>query len=190
MFFSPVCAATFTLDSPRMTLRPRLWSGLVGAAALAGTAVVAGGWTAHELPHAPVRVHLDSASPSDDSSSAAGTVHAFHDALVRGDSAVALALLAPDVAILESGDVETLSAYRAHHLPADIAYARAVPSTSSPLHVTVQGDVAWVVSTSETKGRFRGRSINSVGAELMILSRTSGRWRIRAIHWSSHRRAA
>jgi ketosteroid isomerase-like protein len=173
-----------------MTPRTRLWSGLVAALALVGATVVAGGWTGHSLPHASLGTHRHAAAPTDDSSSAAGTVHAFHDALARGDSAVALALLAPDVAILESGEVETLSAYRAHHLPADIDYARAVPSTSSPFQVTVQGDVAWAVSTSETKGTFRGRPIDSVGAELMILSRTAAGWRIRAIHWSSRRRTA
>jgi hypothetical protein len=75
-----------------------------------------------------------------------------------------------------------------HHLPADIEYARAVPSTPSALRVTVQGDVAWVVSTSEATGTFRGRAVSAVGAELMVLDRSAKGWRIRAIHWSSRRR--
>ena len=113
------------------------------------------------------------------------TVHAFHAALARGDSAAALQQLAPDVMILESGGLETLSEYRSHHLPGDIAFARAVPSERGESSVTISGDVAWVVGTSRTTGTYRERAINSAGAELMVLSRTSTGWRIRAIHWSS-----
>ena len=63
-----------------------------------------------------------------DSTAVLRTVDQFHRALASGDSVAALALLAPDVAILESGGSETLADYRGHHLPADIEYARAVPS--------------------------------------------------------------
>lgn len=113
------------------------------------------------------------------------TVRGFHDALARGDSAAALALLAPDVQILESGGVESLAEYRSHHLPGDIAYARAVPSERKDGTVTLSGDVAWVVGASRTTGTYRDRPVNSAGAELMVLSRTPLGWRIRAIHWSS-----
>lgn len=115
-------------------------------------------------------------------------VAAYHDALSRGDSAAALALLAPDAVILESGGRENRDEYRAHHLPADIEFARAVPSRVGPRQVTIVGDVAWVSSTSETTGTFRERPINSTGAELIVLSRTAGGWVIRAIHWSSRTR--
>jgi hypothetical protein len=106
-------------------------------------------------------------------------------------------LLAPDARILESGDVQNREEYRRHHLPADIAFARGVPSTRTVVSVVVAGDVAWVSSTSETKGTLNGRAVNSVGAELMVLTRDphaahtgaadAPRWVIRAIHWSSHR---
>ena len=125
-----------------------------------------------------------------DSAAVAAAVHAFHAALARGDSAQALALLAPGATILESGGVETVAEYRGHHLPADIDFARAVPATRSPVRVTVRGDAAWAVSTSETKGEFRGRAVNSAGAELMVLTRTADGWRISAIHWSSRRRTS
>ena len=125
---------------------------------------------------------------SRDSAAVAAVVSGFHAALARGDSAAALALLTPDVRILESGGVEALADYRAHHLPADIEFARAVPATRQPLGVTVRGDVAWTIGTSETKGEFRGRAINSVGAESMVLVRGADGWRIGAIHWSSRTR--
>lgn len=131
---------------------------------------------------APVRAQTS------DSAAVARTVSAFHQALAAGDSTAALALLAPDVAILESGGRESLAEYRSHHLPGDIQFARAVPSTPGPLSVTVAGDVAWAVGTSVTSGTMEGRTINSAGAELMVLTRKDGIWRIRAIHWSSRRR--
>ncbi len=58
------------------------------------------------------------------------TVRAFHDALVQGDSLAALHLLADEVAILESGGLETRADYRGHHLSGDIAFARAVSRRS------------------------------------------------------------
>lgn len=135
-----------------------------------------------------------------DSADVVGTVSRFHDALAHGDSAAALALLAPDVVILESGDVERRDDYRRHHLPADIAFARAISGSRTLVGVSVVGDAAWVSATTITTGQFNGRAINSAGAELIVLTRARGQgasesstngsapWRIRAIHWSSRRR--
>ena len=124
----------------------------------------------------------------DDSSAVARTVQQFHQALESGDSTAALSLLAPDAVIQESGGVESRADYRNHHLPGDIKFARAVKSVRGPVAVTVQGDVAWASSTSSTQGTYGERAINSTGAELMVLSRMNGQWRIRAIHWSARNR--
>ena len=97
----------------------------------------------------------------------------------------ALALLAPDAVVLESGDTESLAEYRSRHLPADIAFAQAVRETRSAIRVTVRGDAAWAVSTTSVLGTYRTRPIDSAGAELMVLSRTPKGWVISAIHWSS-----
>ena len=40
-------------------------------------------------------------------------------------------------------------------------------------------------STSVRQGRMGDREINSRGAELVVLAREDGTWKIRAIHWSS-----
>lgn len=125
-----------------------------------------------------------------DSAAVVATVARFHDALERGDSAAALSLLSSDAVILESGGAETVSEYRAHHLPADIAFAQAIRSVRSAIRVTVQGDLAWAAGTSTTQGEFRDRPVNSAGAELMVLRRTGDGWRIVAIHWSSRRRTS
>jgi len=120
-----------------------------------------------------------------DSMAVAEVVKAFHAALAAGDSSAALSLLADDVVVLESGGSESRSEYREHHLPADIAFAQAVPSAREIIRITVSGDAAWVVGTSRTTGTYRDRPVNSAGAELMILTRHPSGWRIRAIHWSS-----
>ena len=62
--------------------------------------------------------------PAREAARVASAVAAFHAALAAGDSVAALELLAPDAQILESGSSETLAEYRAHHLPADIAFPR------------------------------------------------------------------
>lgn len=140
--------------------------------------LIAIGLAMHNLP-------VLAQSTAADSSAVAATVRAYHEALARGDSAVALRLLAADAVILEGGGRETREEYRSHHLPADIQFAQAVPAKRSVPQVTLSGDVAWASSTSTMQGTYRGQAVNSVGAELMVLSKTAAGWVIRAIHWSS-----
>jgi ketosteroid isomerase-like protein len=120
-----------------------------------------------------------------DSAAVAQVVERFHAALEAGDSVAALRLLKDDGIILESGAVETKQEYRAHHLPGDIAFARAVRREAGPIRVVVRDDVAWATSTSTMRGTYRDRPVNSQSVELMVLERTSAGWRIAAIHWSS-----
>lgn len=115
-------------------------------------------------------------------------IDAFHAALASGDSTAALALLADDVTILESGGVETKAQYRSGHLRGDMAFARAVPRERGPIQIRVVDDVAWAWSTSTTRGRKGERDIDAQGAELMVLQRMGDDWRIKAIHWSSRPR--
>jgi len=136
----------------------------------------------HATPWPPV------APTAPDSAAIVAVVEAFHAALGAGDSVGALALLAPDAVVLESGDLESRAEYAEHHLGADMAFTRAVPSTRVTTEVVQDGAVAWVASVTTSKGTYRGREISSQGAELMVLSRTDAGWRIRAIHWSSRRR--
>ena len=122
-----------------------------------------------------------------DSAGAVAAVERFHSALRAGDSSSVTALLTQDVVVLESGDMEDRAAYIAHHLPADIEFAKATTEQRDPAQVTIRGDVAWVASTGRTRGTFRGRDVNSASAELVVLVRTPSGWRIAAVHWSSHR---
>ncbi len=111
-------------------------------------------------------------------------VQSFHGALRTGDTALASRLIADDALMLESGGVETRSEYLANHLPLDIQFEKTATTVRSPIRVVVAGDTAWATSTSEMTGTFQNRAVNSLGAELMVLTRGSTGWLIRAIHWS------
>ncbi len=115
-------------------------------------------------------------------------VAAYHEALAAGDSVSALALLADDVVILESGGIETKEQYRSGHLAGDMRFAQAVPRQRGAMSVEVVGDVAWAWSTSVTTGRMGDREIDAQGAELMVLAYEDSSWHIKAIHWSSRAR--
>ena len=111
----------------------------------------------------------------------------FHKALAAGKPDQVMALLQPDALIVEGGAVQTRQEYQSEHLSADIAYARAVPSTMRKVVVRQEGDVAWVTTTFSVTGKFHDKEINDLAAETMVLTKTPAGWRIRTIHWSSHK---
>lgn len=119
-----------------------------------------------------------------DAAAAIEVVADFHAALAAGDSAAAIALLAPEARIAEGSRIETVDEYRNGHLAADMAYAGAVERTRTVVAVSIYGDAAVVHSTSRTRGTFRDREIDSRGAETMVLLYRDGSWRIVGVHWS------
>ncbi len=123
---------------------------------------------------------------SADTAAITAAVDGFHDALAHGDAAAAMGLLAPDATILESGASQTREEYAREHLAEDIAFTKATSSSRSSLIVRQEGDVAWTTSTFRTSGSFGGKPVDSIAAELVVLTRTPDGWQIRAIHWSSH----
>lgn len=110
----------------------------------------------------------------------------FHEALRKGDANAAMSLLADDAQILESGHRETRAEYEREHLAADIAFAKTVPTSGTSMIVRQEGNFAWATSTARSSGTFQGKRIDAENAELMVLAKSSDRWQIRAIHWSSH----
>lgn len=115
-------------------------------------------------------------------------VGAFHAALVAGDSATALGLLDPEVVIFEGGGVErSREEYQSHHLGADMGFEAATRREVVKQTEQLYGDLALVLSEVRTTGEFRGRAIDRVGVETMLLRRTPNGWRIVHIHWSSRR---
>lgn len=129
-----------------------------------------------------------SACRAADSAAVVRVASRFHEILSTGDTTGINVLLGPDLRILEGGAVENRQEYLSHHLSADIEFAKAVKEKRTSFSYWCEGNVAWLVSTSTSTGKFGGRDINSAGAELLILSRTWKGWQIRAVHWSSARR--
>ena len=117
-------------------------------------------------------------------------VSRFHTAVASGNAAAAMAVVGADAVFLEAGSVETRAEYEKNHLPADIEFEKDVPMKRSALRVVVSGDAAWATCTTELKGTFQARAIDSIGTEMMVLSRTAGGWQIRAVSWSSRARPA
>lgn len=149
-------------------LRSRLATFLVGASVLA------------------LAIDAPAQQPDTEAAAVQAVVRSFHDALRRGDAQAAQALLAADAVVLEGGHMETREEYLKHHLQADIEFARAVPSKVTRSEATVSGATAWVRSATSSQGQFRNRAVRLSGVELVVLTRTTTGWEIRAVHWSSH----
>jgi ketosteroid isomerase-like protein len=117
---------------------------------------------------------------------AAKAVDAFHDALVKGDRQAAQALLDDQVQIYEQGWVDRSKAeYASHHLESDAAFSAATTNTQTARSGMILGDLAYVISEAKVAGTFKGKAIDSITLETMVLRRREGAWRIVHIHWSS-----
>jgi len=117
-----------------------------------------------------------------------GVMESFYGAMKTGDTAAAMQHIAADAVFVESGRLETRAEYEQNHLPADIQFERQVTGKRSPWQVRFEDDTAWGIATTEYDGTFDGSPVNFVSAQLAVLTREDGAWRIRSIHWSSRRR--
>lgn len=154
---------------------------LISAAMLALAAPL----SAHEPP--PRAAQAGALAPS--ARDAAATVDAFHAALQRGDARAAAALLTDDALIFESGGAERSKAeYAAHHLPADAEFSRSVASVVTRRAGRADGGLAWVATEGRTTGAYKGKALDLITTETMVLRRTGGTWKIVHIHWSSAKR--
>ena len=140
----------------------------------------------------PASAH-ESAAPTSQRSSpptaargAAAVVDGFHAALKRGDTRAAASLLGDDALIFESGGVERSKAeYAAHHLPADADFSKAVRSTITRRAGYSGGTLAWIATEGRMRGAYRGKAVDQMTTESMVLRRVGGAWKIVHIHWSS-----
>ena len=131
---------------------------------------------------------LTGQSAGADVAAVTAVVNAFHNGIRSGDAAAVAQVIADDALMLEAGGTETRAEYLKDHLPADIEFEKTVSIKRSPIRVVVNGPSAWATSTGEFSGTFQGKPVDSIGAELMVLSREPAGWRIRAIHWSGRTR--
>jgi len=117
---------------------------------------------------------------------AVAAADSFHAALSRGDQQAAEALLADDALIFEEGGAERSKAeYVAKHLPADAAFSQAVASKVARRASGSDGTLAWVATEGRATGTYKGKPVDRVTTESMLLCREGPNWRIVHIHWSS-----
>jgi ketosteroid isomerase-like protein len=119
--------------------------------------------------------------------SAAGKiVKQFHHALQTGNEAIVRQSLAENVQIYEGGKVErSLADYASHHMHADMAYLNGLTITLKEHQVTITGDIAISTAISHTRGEFKGKSVDSITMETLVLVKlVDGSWKITHVHWS------
>src|SRR5688572_2724713 len=129
--------------------------------------------------------HACAPVPAPNPAEVTAVVESFYAAIKKGDPAAAMSFIAPDAVVLESGKLETRAEYEANHLPLDIDFERQVNGKRRPMQVTFKDDAAWVIALTEYSGTFEGGPVDFISAQLVVLTRDAGTWRIRSIHWSS-----
>lgn len=129
---------------------------------------------------------LTPAGPAEAGAEPLATVEAFHRALAAGDREAVLATLDSEVLIFEAGGAErSREEYASHHLAGDLEFAKAVERKVSERRQGGSGEFAWVLTRSETTGRFRDKDVATRDTETMLLRKAGPSWRIVHIHWSS-----
>jgi len=128
-----------------------------------------------------------SSAPPPNEPDVTSVIEAFYGAMKKGDAAGAMTVIAPDAVFLESGKLETRAEYEMNHLPSDIEFESQVSGKRGPMRVTFDGNTAWVIAMTDYDGKFQGDPVSFVSAQLVVLTRDSGKWMIRSIHWSSRR---
>lgn len=138
------------------------------------------------LAHETAAQATQAAAVEPPASEPARIVDAFHAALAAGNVSTALGHLGDDAIVFESGGVEQGKAeYASHHAAADAAFAKAVPSRTVRRSGRASGDTAWILSEGRTTGTYKGKPVDRVTTETMLLRREGGVWRIVHVHWSS-----
>jgi len=108
------------------------------------------------------------------------------DAIAAGDVDTLKLLLDPDVLIFESGGMESsLAEYEGHHMPADIAFMKAMKREVIYRKIIDSGESATVVTRSRIHGMYEEQDIDLSSTETLVMKIMGGHWKIVHIHWSS-----
>lgn len=115
------------------------------------------------------------------------TLLRFHTALRENDRETALAQLAANVVIYEQGFADTSrKSWAGGQLQDALDFARNTQRVTLQQQTQRSGDLAWVVSTTQTDGLFEGQVLTLLGTETAILRSEGGDWKIIHLHWSAH----
>ena len=108
------------------------------------------------------------------------------DAISIGDINSLRSVVAPDVLIFESGGMESsLVEYEGHHMPADMAFMKAMQREVTSQQVLDLGESATVVTRSRIYGMYNDQNVDLKSTETLVMRKVDGQWKIIHIHWSS-----
>lgn len=126
----------------------------------------------------------------EDANDPVGVARRLHAALSSGDAAGVERLLAPDVLIMEGGNVErSRKEYASHHLQSDLKFMKQMSYKLERQRSDADGSLAWVASEGTLKGERDGKSVDIASTETLVLKKSAEGWRVRHIHWSSRNRS-
>jgi ketosteroid isomerase-like protein len=109
----------------------------------------------------------------------------FQMAIINNDQEKALALLTDDARILESGGIESKEEYLSHHFNSDGKFLGAMEREVKSQKVKSNENTAWVSTVSHMQGTYNEKEVSVNSAELAVLVKTEGGWKISSVHWSS-----
>lgn len=128
----------------------------------------------------------DPGAMSHTASAPAEIVDAFFAALKTGDLTQAESFLDPSVLIFEAGGAErSAQEYASGHMKGDSAFLKSATQRISSRAGDAVGDLAWVASEQRITGESKGKPVDILSTETMVLRKTAVGWRIVHIHWSS-----
>lgn len=113
------------------------------------------------------------------------TLKDFRSAIINNNQQKASKLLTSDARILESGGIETKEEYLSHHFHSDGKFLRAMERKVLAQNIKTNDTTAWISTTSRMSGSYNDREISINSAELAVLVKRKGVWKISAVHWSS-----
>lgn len=125
------------------------------------------------------------AQQSDNKKMIAKALTDLETAIINNDAELAGKILHDDVTILEGGGMENKEQYLSHHFHSDGKFLSAMDSEEVSQEISIEGNMAWVTSTTKMKGTYSGREIDINSLELAVLKKENGNWKIIALHWSS-----
>jgi len=161
--------------------RPLFWLG----SGFALIALLTGYWASGLMAQEPEQ-RESAAGPESQEHPASRVAGALQRALSEGDSVAVERLMAPDVRVFESGNVESsFQEYASHHMRSDMEFMGAMHSEVLDRRVIDAVGMAAVLTRYRITGQWRGKAIALVSTETLVLKPSEGEWRIVHIHWSS-----
>ena len=137
----------------------------------------------------------DHAKPHDHGQPSAGDAMAIDDpalvsdalfkALQTGDEVTVAALLADDVLILEGAHAQkSKMEYMSGHMKSDMAFLPNVKNEVLSREKGQAGDVAWVTTHSRSTGSYKGKEVDRMSREFLLLRQHGSAWKVTLIQWA------